>query len=333
MIKAPLSRRAVLAAGTTLTAAALARSVNAADWRPSEQVRVIVPAAPGGTTDLMGRLLAQHLQAAWGQSTVVENKSGGGGTIAMTDYLRQKPDGHTIMIGNPGPNAVAYSIFRNLSYKPEQLLPVSNLIRTPNIVSVHPSVPVKSIKELMDYIKANPEKLSYATSGVGQSPHLTAAWFLQLTGLALPHVPFRGAGPALTAALGGQVPVLFDNLYPSLPQAKEGKLRALAVTTLQRSFQAPEIPTMAESAPELSKFEVASWFGVFLMKGAPEPIVTALNKEVKAFLDRPDTQSRIKDIGSVADYGTPAQFNSFVSAEIEKFGGIVRRENLQMDVN
>src|SRR4051812_1565517 len=322
MTKAPLSRRAVLAARTALTAAALTRSVNAADWRPSEQVRVIVPAAPGGTTDLMGRLLAQHLQAAWGQSTVVENKSGGGGTIAMTDYLRQKPDGHTIMIGNPGPNAVAYSIFRNLSYKPEQLLPVSNLIRTPNIVSVHPSVPVKSIKELMDYIKANPEKLSYATSGVGQSPHLTAAWFLQLTGLAMPHVPYRGAGPALTAALGGQVPVLFDNLYPSLPQAKEGKLRALAVTTPERSVAAPDIPTLRESAPELARYDVSSWFGIFLPGNAPAPVVDALNTEIKAFLDRPDMRTRIEDLGARPDHGSPAQFAAFVQDEIEKFATI-----------
>src|SRR3954467_5518088 len=128
MPKAPLSRRAVLAAGTTLTAAALARSVNAADWRPSEQVRVIVPAAPGGTTDVMGRLLAQHLQSAWGQSVVVENKSGGGGTIGTADFVRQKPDGHTILLGNPGPNAIAFSVYRNMPYRREQILPVSNLI-------------------------------------------------------------------------------------------------------------------------------------------------------------------------------------------------------------
>src|SRR3954463_15723292 len=193
-----LSRRTVLAGAASL--AALPRAAQA-EWKPTDTIRIIVPAAPGGTTDVMGRFLAQHLQVAWGQSTVVENKSGRGGTIAMTDFVRQKPDGHTIMIGNPGPNAIAYSIFRNLSYKPEQLLPVSNLIRTPNIVSVHPSVPVKSIKELMDYLKKNPDSVSYATSGVGQSPHLTAAWFLQLTGLKMIHVPFRGAGPALTAAL------------------------------------------------------------------------------------------------------------------------------------
>jgi len=328
-----ITRRSVLTATAGLAAATALPRVASAQWKPTEAVRVIVPAAPGGTTDLMGRLFAQHLQVAWGQSTVVENQSGGGGTISMSNFTRQKADGHTVMIGNPGPNAVAYSIFRNMTYKPDQMQPVSNLIRTPNIVSVHPSVPVKTIGELIAYIKQNPDKLSYATSGVGQSPHLTAAWFLQLTGLSIPHIPFRGAGPALTAVLGGQVPVLFDNLYPSLPQAREGKLRALAVTTQQRSFQAPEIPTMAESAPELAKFEVSSWFGVFLPKGVPQAVLDSLNAEAKAFLDRADTQARIKDIGSVPDHGTPAQYAAFVQAEIEKFGAIIAKEKLQMDIN
>src|SRR5262245_32608918 len=323
------SRRSVLLGALAAALPGAAR----AQWRPAEAVRIIIPAAPGGTTDLMGRLLGQHLQVAWGQSTIVENKSGGGGTIAMSDFVRQKPDGHTIMIGNPGPNAVAYSIFRNMTYKPDQLQPVSNMIRTPNIVSVHPDVPVKSIGELIAYIKANPDKLTYATSGVGQSPHLTAAWFLQLTGLTMPHIPFRGAGPALTAVLGGQVPVLFDNLYPSLPQAKGGKLRALAVTTQQRSFQAPELPTMAESAPELAGFEVSSWFGVILPANPPKPVLDALNAECKAFLAREDTLKRIQEIGSVPDHGTPAQYAAFINAEIEKFGSIIRKEKLQMDIN
>jgi tripartite-type tricarboxylate transporter receptor subunit TctC len=296
-------------------------------------VRIIVPAAPGGTTDVMGRLLGQHLQVAWGQSTVVENKSGGGGTIAMSDFVRQKPDGHTIMMGNPGPNAIAYRIFRNLSYKPEQLQPVSNLIRTSNIISAHPSVPVKSIPELIDYLKRNPDSVSYATSGVGQSPHLTAAWFLQLTGLKMTHVPFRGAGPAITAALGGQVQVLFDNLFPSLPQVREGKLTGLATTMPQRTPLSPDIPTMRESAPELASFDVSSWFGVFLPAGTPRPVVDALNGEIKALLARDDMKARIKDLGAIADYTTPEQYTAFVQAETAKFGEIIAREKLQMDVN
>lgn len=329
-----ISRRSLLSGTAALAASVVVpRASDAAGWRPTETVRIIVPAAPGGSTDVMGRYLAQHLQAAWGQSCVVENKSGAGGTIGVADVTRQKPDGHTILIGNPGPNAVAYNIFRNLKYKPEQLLPVSNMIRIPNIISATPTAPVKSIPELIAYLKANPDKLTYGTSGVGQSPHLTAVWFLQLTGLKMAHVPFRGAGPALTAALGGQIDILFDNLYPSLPQVKDAKLNALAVTTPERSFLAPEIPTMTESAPELKNFNVSSWFGVFLPAGAQQPMVDALNGEVKKLLEREDIKKNISAMGALPDYGTPAQFAAFVKAETDKFGGIIRKEGLQMDVN
>jgi tripartite-type tricarboxylate transporter receptor subunit TctC len=326
-----ISRRGVLSGAAGLAATALPRAAYS-DWRPSEAVRIIIPAAPGGTTDVMGRLLAQHLQVAWGQTTVVENKSGGGGTIAMTDFVRQKPDGHTIMIGNPGPNAIAYNIFRNITYKPDQLQPVSNMIRTSNIISAHPSVPVKSIPELIAYLKNN-DSVSYATSGTEQSPHLTAAWFLQLTGLKMIHVPFRGAGPAITAALGGQVPILFDNLFPSLPQCRDGKLTALATTMPERTGLTMDIPTVREGAPELAKFDVSSWFGVFLPRGVPQPVLDALNGEIKTLLDRDDMKARIKDIGAIADYTTPAQYTTFVQAEIAKFGEIIAKEKLQMDVN
>jgi tripartite-type tricarboxylate transporter receptor subunit TctC len=308
-------------------------SLGAGDWRPTETVRVIVPAAAGGSTDVMGRMLAAHLQTAWGQSAIVENRSGGGGTIGTTEVVRGKSDGHTILVGNPGPNAIAYSIFRNLSYKPEQLQPVSNLIRIPNIVSATPSTGIKSIPELIAYIKANPDKLNYASSGVGQSPHLTGAWFLQLTGLKMQHVPFRGAGPALQAALAGDIQILFDNLYPSLPQVEAGKLTGLCVTTTDRSPAAPNLATMREGAPELAKFDVSSWFGIFLPKAAPAPIVDALNKEIKVFLEREDTKKNIAGMGARTDYGSPQQFSDFVAAEGAKFAEIIKREGLQMDVN
>ena len=329
-----LSRRQALTSAAAFSATALLphRGRAAADWRPTETVRIIVPAATGGSTDVMGRFLAQHLQNAWGKSAIVENRSGAGGTIGTAEVARQKGDGHVILIGNPGPNAIAYSIFRNLTYKPDQLQPVSNMIRIPNIVSAHPSVPIKSIAELIAYLKANPDKLSYGSSGIGQSPHLTGAWFLQLTGLKMVHVPFRGAGPALQAALGGDIQILFDNLYPSLPQVQDGKLNALAVTTPERSPYAPNIPTMRESAPELAKFDVSSWFGVFLPKTAPAPIVDALNREVKAMLERADIKKSIEQMGARADYGTPQQFSDFVQAETAKFASIIEKEGLQMDV-
>jgi tripartite-type tricarboxylate transporter receptor subunit TctC len=329
-----LSRRRVLSGAAAVSAATiLPRASLGADWRPTETVRLIVPAAPGGSTDVMGRMLAQHLQAAWGQSAIVENRSGAGGTIGTSEVTRQKGDGHTILVGNPGPNAIALSIYRNLSYKADQLQPVSNLIRIPNIISAHPSVPIKSIAEMIAYIKAHPDKLTYGSSGIGQSPHLTMAWLLQLTGLKMVHVPFRGAGPALQAALGGDIQILSDNLYPTLPQVQDGKLNALAVTTPERSASAPNIPTVRETGPELAKFDVSSWFGIFLPKSAPAPIVDALNKEIKVFLEREDTRKNIAAMGARTDYGTPQQFSDFVAAETAKFAAIIKQEGLQMDVN
>jgi tripartite-type tricarboxylate transporter receptor subunit TctC len=329
------SRRRVLTGTAALsTSAILPRaSLGAGDWRPTETVRLIVPAAAGGTTDVMGRMLAAHLQTAWGQSAVVENRSGGGGTIGTVEVVRNKGDGHTILVGNPGPNAIAYTIFRNLSYKPDQLQPVSNLIRIPNIVSAHPTTGIKSIPELIAYIKANPDKLNYASSGVGQSPHLTGAWFLQLTGLKMVHVPFRGAGPALQAALAGDVQILFDNLFPSLPQVEDGKLNGLCVTTPERSASTPNLPTMREAGTELAKFDVSSWFGIFLPKAAPAPVVDALNKEIKVFLEREDMKKNIAALGARTDYGTPQQYSDFVAAETAKFATIIKQEGLQMDVN
>jgi tripartite-type tricarboxylate transporter receptor subunit TctC len=329
-----LSRRRVLSGAAAISAATiLPRAGLGADWRPAETVRLIVPAAPGGSTDVMGRMLAQHLQAAWGQSAIVENRSGAGGTIGTSEVTRQKGDGHTILVGNPGPNAIALSIYRNLSYKADQLQPVSNLIRIPNIISAHPSVPIKSIAEMIAYIKANPDKLTYGSSGIGQSPHLTMAWLLQLTGLKMVHVPFRGAGPALQAALGGDIQILSDNLFPTLPQVQDGKLNALAVTTPERSASAPNIPTVRETGPELAKFDVSSWFGIFLPKSAPAPIVDALNKEIKVFLEREDTRKNIAAMGARTDYGSPQQFSDFVAAETAKFAAIIKQEGLQMDVN
>ena len=327
-----LSRRNLLSAAAAVSAASILPRTSLADWRPTETVRLIVPAAAGGSTDVMGRLLAAHLQTAWGQSAIVENRSGAGGTIGTSEVVRSKGDGHTILVGNPGPNAIAYSIFKNLTYKAEQLQPVSNMIRIPNIVSAHPSTKIKSIPELIAYLKANPDQLTYGSSGTGQSPHLTGAWFLQLTGLKMTHVPFRGAGPALQAGLAGDIQILFDNLYPSLPQVQDGKLNGLCVTTPERSEAAPDLPTMREAAPELAKFDVSSWFGVFLPKTAPAGVVEELNKQVKAMLDRDDVRKNIASMGARADYGTPQQFSDFVDAETRKFASIIEKEGLQMEV-
>ena len=330
-----VTRRRVLTGAAALsTAAILPRaSLGAGEWKPTETVRVIVPAAAGGSTDVMGRMLAAHLQPVWGQSVVVENRSGGGGTIGVAEVARLKGDGHTILVGNPGPNAIAYSIFKNLTYKIDQLQPVSNMIKLPNIMCAHPSVPIKTIPELIAYIKANPDKLNYASSGVGQSPHLTGAWWLQLTGLKMQHVPFRGAGPALQAALAGDVQILCDNLYPSLPQVLDGKLNALAVTTPERNAQCPNVPSMRETGvPELKNFDVSTWFGAFYPKSTPTEAVTALNEQIKVLLSTDAAKKSIAAMGAVPDYGTPPQYQAFVESEALKFKGIIDKEGLQMEV-
>ncbi len=232
---------------------------------------------------------------------MVENRSGGGGTIGTVEVVRQKGDGHTILVGNPGPNAIAYSIFRNLTYKADQLQPVSNLIRTPNIVSAHPSTGIKSIAELIAYIKANPDKLNYASSGVGQSPHLTGAWFLQLTGLedGARAVPRRRSGAAGRARRRHPDPV---RQSVSVAAADPGRQAQRARGDHARAQRvAPNIPTMRESAPELAKFDVSSWFGVFLPKAAPAPIVDALNKEIKTMLEREDIKKTIATMGARTD--------------------------------
>ena len=329
-----LSRRNVLTGAAALTAAAIVprSSLGAGDWRPTETVKLIVPAAAGGATDVMGRLLAAHLQSVWGQSAIVENRSGAGGTIGAGEVVRAKPDGHVIMVGNPGPNAIAYRIYKNLSYKPDQLQPVSNMIRIPNIVSAHPSTGLKSIPDLIAFLKANPDKLTYGSSATGQSPHPTAAWFLQLTGLQMTHVPSRGAGPALQAGLAGDIQVLFDNLFPSLPQVEAGKLNGLCVTTPERSSLAPNLPTMRDAARELANFDISSWFGIFLPKATPRPVVDELNKQIKALLERDDIKKQVATMGARTDWGTPEQYSAFVEAETKKFAGIIEKEGLEMDV-
>lgn len=328
-----LHRRAMLlGTGGALAAAALPRPALAQGaWRPSQPLRIIVPAAAGGTTDIMGRLLAPFLQERWGQSVVVENKSGAGGTVGTAEVARARPDGHTILIGNIGPQAIAYSLFRNLPYTQDQLRPVSNMIIGPNVLVVHPALPVRTAAEFQQYLKENPNKLSYGTPGLGQSPHLSAVWYHQLTGTRATAVHYRGAGPAMVALMGGDVQFSFDNLTSAVEQVRAGRVRALGVTSAVRNPQLPDLPAMRETAPQLANYDVNTWFGAFYPAGVPEAAVTALNAEIKALLERPDTIRRFAEMGGVPAYGTPAEYAAFVKGETDKWGDVLRREGLQLD--
>ena len=200
-----LSRRTALASAAALPAAALLPSGLRAEaaWKPTQGIRIVVPAAPGGTTDIVARLLAAFLQQAWGQSCVVDNKSGAGGVIGSSEVVKSAPDGSTALMGNIGPQSIAYSLYRNMPYTPASLIPVSCVLTAPNVLVVHPSVPATTVPEFVAWLKAQNGKASYASSGTGQSPHLSGAWFLQLTGTKATHVPYRGAAPALNDLIAG----------------------------------------------------------------------------------------------------------------------------------
>jgi tripartite-type tricarboxylate transporter receptor subunit TctC len=330
-----LTRRRALGAAAALPVVTILpfRIVRAETWKPAQAVRIVVPAAPGGTTDIVGRLLAGHLQQAWGQTAVVDNRSGAGGVIGSTEVAKAAPDGHTILMGNIGPQSIAYSLYRNLPYKPESLIPVSNAITAPNVLVVHPSVPARTVPEFVAWLKAQNGKASYASSGTGQSPHLSGAWFLQLTGTKAEHVPYRGAAPALQDLTAGVTQFFFDNLTSSIEFVRAGKLRALGLTSAQRNPMVPELAPLREALPELAPFDVSTWFGVFAPAGTPQPVIEALNAQMKSWLDDAKTRERFTAMAGYPAYGTPDEFNKFVIAQIALWKGVIDKEGLKLDVN
>ncbi|TCH96201.1 tripartite tricarboxylate transporter substrate binding protein [Roseococcus sp. SYP-B2431] len=323
-----LSRRAALALPLSATPLLTA---GAQEWKPTQQVRLLVAAAPGGTTDIMARLLSPRLQARWGVSVVAENRAGAGGTICTLEMVRSRPDGTTIMSGNIGPQAIAYSLVRNLQYRPEQVLPIAGTITGPNVLVVNNGVPARNVAELAALIRAQPGRISYASTGVGQSTHLSPVLMLQMLNAEAIHVPFRGSGPAQVDLLAGNVNFLIDNLTGVIEHIRAGRVRALAVTSQGRSTQLPEVPAMRETLPELANYEVNTWFGIFGPAGMTNAMVQAINAEVNAWLDLPDTQRRFAELGGVPLKLSPEAFADFVAAEARKWADVVQREGLQVE--
>ena len=326
-----VTRRSALLLPAPFLADAARAQAPARPWRPATQVRVIVPAAPGGTTDIMARLCAQHLQARWGVPVAVENRSGAGGTIGTLEATRAAPDGLTLLSGNIGPQAIAYSLFRNLPYREDQIAPVSGQIRGPNVLVVNAAAPVRTMAEFVAWLRREPGRVTYASTGVGQSTHLSPVWMLQLLNAQAIHVPFRGSAPAQTELLSGNVGFLVDNLTGVIEQVRAGRLRAVAVTSAERSPGLPDVPTMREASPELAGYEVNTWFGLFAPGGTSAPIVRAVNAEIGALLDSPDTERRFTELGGVPMRGPPEAFAAFVQSEIAKWRGVIRKEGLQLD--
>jgi tripartite-type tricarboxylate transporter receptor subunit TctC len=324
---ARITRRSALASPL----AVLPLAARAQSWRPPGQVRIIVPAAAGGTTDIMARLLAQFLQQRWGTPVVVENRAGGGGTIGTLEMVRARPDGTTLMLGNIGPQSIAYSLFRNLPYRAEQITPIAGTIRGPNVLVVNPSVNARTVAELAALLRARPGEVPYASTGVGQSTHLSPVLMLQLLNAQAIHVPHRGSAPAQIEILAGNVAFLIDNLTGIIGHIQAGRVRALAVTSAERHPLLPDVPAMRETMPELASYDVNTWFGLFGPAGLPAETVASLNAEVMALLALPDTQRRFAEMGGVGMPGNPDAFAAFVRSEIAKWAEVIRKEGLQLD--
>ncbi len=295
---------------------------------PSKPLRIVVP-FPGGIADTLSRMISPRMGEALGQPVLVENKPGGGGQIGALDVIRAPADGHTIFLGHIGTHAVNPHVFAKLNYDPGDLKPVTLLITVPNLLVVHPAVPVANVRELIAYAKAKPGALSYASPGSGSSGHLAAELFKSLAGVDLVHVPYKGAAPALQDLMGGQVQVLFDTLAQALPQARAGKVRALAVTTLERQPVAPEMPTMAEQG--FPGWETGPWFGLFLRAGTAGDILKKINSEAVKALNAPEVRERLRAQGANVVGNSPEEFAAFIRAEHARWGKVVRDAGIRAD--
>jgi len=295
---------------------------------PSRPIRLIIGYTPGGSADLTARLMGQWLSERLGQSFVVENRPGGGTNIATEAVVRAPPDGYTFLLAAPA-NAINATLYEKLNFNfLRDSEPVAGIIRFPNVVVVNPSVPVKSIPELIAYAKANPGKLNMASSGNGSTIHMSGELFKMLTGTDMVHVPYRGGAPALTDLIAGQVHVMFDNIPTCAEHVKSGKLRGLAVTSTTRSDVLPDLPTLADFLPG---YEASAWYGFAAPKNTPAAIIEKLNKEINAVLADPAAKRRFTEIGAILLPGSAADFGKLLADETEKWGKVVKFSGAKVD--
>lgn len=289
---------------------------------PTKPIRFIVPFPPGGGNDIVGRIVAQRLAEALGQSIVVDNRGGAGGTIGTDLAAKAPPDGQTMLINNIS-LAVNATLFPKLPYDTlKDLAPVMMIGRQPNILVVHPSVPAKTVKELLALARAKPRQLNYGSGGVGTASHLSTELLKLMAKVDLVHVPYKGLGPALTDLMGGQVQLIISTMASALPQIKAGKLRPLAVTTAQRSVFFPEVPTMDEAG--VRGYEFNTWYGLLVPSGTPRAIIDRLNKETTKVLESPAVKEQFAPQGLEAAPTSPEEFGAYLKSEVEKWGKVVR---------
>jgi len=310
-------------------AAAALPAVSRLAWAqtyPTRPVHVIVGFAAGGGVDITARLIGQWLSERLGQSFITENRPGAGGNIGTEAVVNAAPDGHTLLLATV-PNAVNATLYEKLNFNfIRDIAPVAGIIRVPQVILVNPSLPAKTVPELISYAKANPGKVNMASAGNGSAPHMAGELFNVTAGVNMVHVPYRGQGPALTDLLGGQVQVLFATTPGTTEYVRTGKLRALAVTTAARAAVLPDLPVVADFLPG---YEASQWYGVGAPKNTPAEIVDRLNKEINAALADPKMKARFADIGGEPLTGSPAEFGKLIAAETEKWGKVVRAANLK----
>ena len=323
MIRSPLTVIAVLLSTLTLT-------VHAQTAYPNRPIRVIVPFTAGGPTDVAARTVAPRLAEYLGQQIIIENRGGAGGATGTEFVAKSAPDGYTLLHGTIGGLAVSPSLNPKLGYNTlRDLAPVSQMVNVAYIVTLHPSVPATSIKELLTLARARPGKLNYGTGGAGTGPHLAGELINMMAGVSIVHVPYKGTGPALTALLSGEVDLTFDNLLIVLPQIKAGRVRPIAATGSQRSKLMPELPTIAESG--LPGFSATGWYGVMAPVATPKDIVARLNAEITRTLRSPDVSERLNSMAAEPAPGTPEQFGAFIRSEIEKWAKVVKATNMKAE--
>ena len=291
-------------------------------------MRWIVPYPPGGTTDILARIMAQRLTEHMGQQFLIDNRPGAGNNIGTEMVVKAQPDGYTVLLVNPA-NAINATLYQNLSFNfLRDLAPVAGLIRVPNVMEIYPGLPAKTVSEFIAYAKKNPGKVIMASSGSGTSVHLSGELFKSMTGVDMIHVPYKGAGPALVDLIGGQVHVLFDNLPSSIEYIKSGKLRALAVTTLKRATALPDVPTVNDTVPG---YEASAWFGMGAPKGTPAEIIAKLNHEINGALADPKMKARLAELGGDPIAGSPAEFWKLHTMETEKWAKVVKSSGAKVE--
>jgi tripartite-type tricarboxylate transporter receptor subunit TctC len=288
---------------------------------PTKPVRIVVGFAPGGTNDILARMMAQWLSEKLGQPFIVENRPGAANNIGTDAVAKSAPDGYTLLMAN-APNAINHSLYEKLPFNfLQDIAPIAAIMRVPNVIEVNPSFEVKTMAELIAYTKANPGKVNLATPGIGSSPHVSGELLKMMTGMNYVHVTYRGSTPMITDLLGGQVLLGFDNLPASIPHIRAGRLRAIAVTTDKRTPALPDVPTVAETVPG---YEGSAWFGLAAPRGTPPEVIDILNKQVNAALADPKLKAQLIDMSGILIPGTPADLGKLFNDEVEKWAKVIK---------